>query len=84
MRPSDYATWAAAAAAGPAAFWGLGECSRMSSFEGEEEPARECSPMSDEDGEMDFEAGMRGPGDDIMTYPGSFPSPGTCHLGVYH
>ncbi|KAG7562658.1 hypothetical protein FFLO_01925 [Filobasidium floriforme] len=23
MRPSDYATWAAAAAAGPAAFWGL-------------------------------------------------------------
>lgn len=26
MRPSDYATWAGAAAAGPAVFWGLGEC----------------------------------------------------------
>lgn len=50
----------------------------------EEEPARECISMSDEDGEMDFEAGMRGPGDEIMTYPGSFSSPGTCHLGVYH
>jgi hypothetical protein len=26
MRPSDYATWAGAAAAGPAAFYALGEC----------------------------------------------------------
>lgn len=25
MRPSDYATWAGAAAAGPAAFYALGE-----------------------------------------------------------
>jgi hypothetical protein len=60
MRPSDYATWAGAAAAGPAAFWGFGESFRVDSLKRKNVLA-ELQIGRGWNWKIDLAAGMRGP-----------------------